>query len=128
MLGAAVAGQPEADDCLKVKVDEAYDAGWRFRAWQTTTLAEGAVYGTRALLLKGRPYRLLACADAAAANLDVLVYKTDGTVVARDTTRDREPVVEFTPAETGAYVVALYLREASTPDAPAAAALAIGAR
>lgn len=128
ILGSALAGQPEADDCLQVKVSEAYDAGWRFRTWQSATLDEGEIYGTRALLFAGRSYRILACADGAAKDLDLIVYQADGTVSMQDSTKNREPLVDFTPPSTGVYVVAMFHRAAAAPNAPAAAALAIGAR
>lgn len=127
ILAAAHAGLPEAEDCLQVKVREAYDAGWRFRMSHSDTLRSGGVYATRALMLAGRTYRVLACADAAAADLDVLVYDSQGTVVARDRTTDREPTLDFTPPVTGAYVVLMYHRLPAGTES-AAAALALGSR
>ena len=44
-------------------------------------------------------------------NLDVLLYDTDGNVLARDSTEDRQPSFTYTPKETSTYYVVLYVRE-----------------
>lgn len=126
LVGAAFAGPTEAEDCLQIKLREAYDAGWRFRATESASLADGQTHAIRATLFADTPYRVLACADRAATNLDVLVYRADGTVLTRDDTVSREPDAAFQVPETGAYYIVMYHRQASTPGSTATAAMALG--
>jgi hypothetical protein len=113
----ALAGTREAESCLRAKVWEGYSDGWGVRTLTSTDLATGKTRNYVVNLFKGNQYKIQTCGDDHVVNLDVLLYDQAGTVLARDTSTDRQPVVEFTPTETGSYYVVLYARELDKPEA-----------
>ncbi len=121
--GLAWAGTREAESCLRAKVWEGYADGWGVRTLTATELASGKTRNYVVNLFKGNQYKIQTCGDDHVTNLDVLLYDQAGTVLARDTTTDRQPVVEFTPTETGSYYVVLYARELAKPEAGVAMAV-----
>jgi hypothetical protein len=126
LLGSpALAGESEADACLRTKVWDGYADGWGIRTMTSTTLADGKTRNYLVTLYEGNAYRIQTCADDAVKNLDVLLYDTKGNVIARDSAVDREPVVEFKPEATGTYYIVLYNREAATPGSEAGVAMAV---
>ena len=120
---AALAGTGDAETCLRAKVWESYADGWGVRTLVSTDMAAGKNQNYVVNLFKGNQYRIATCGDKRMVNLDVLLYDMAGQVVARDTTTDREPVIEFTPPATGSYYVVLYAKQVD--DATAAAAMAV---
>lgn len=124
LLGAvALAGTREAESCLRAKVWEGYSDGWGVRTLTASELAQGKTRNYVVNLFKGNKYKIETCGDDNVTNLDVLLYDQAGTVLARDTTTDRQPVVEFTPTVTGSYYVVLYARELTKPEAGVAMAV-----
>lgn len=119
----SLAGTNDAETCLRAKVWESYSDGWGVRTLTSTDLESGKNRNYVVNLLKGNQYRIATCGDKAMVNLDVLLYDAAGTVVARDSTSDRQPMIEFTPPETGSYYVVLYAKEVEK--SPASAAMAV---
>lgn len=117
LLGALVltsgagASETEAETCLRTKVWDGYSDGWGIRTMTSADLEAGKTKNFLVTLYKGNEYRIATCGDQHVTNLDVLLYDTQGNVITRDTTTDREPVLEYTPQETGTYYIVVYLRE-----------------
>ena len=65
------------------------------------------------------------CGDEDVRNVDVLLYDTQGNVVKRDDTIDREPKLEFSPEETGTYYIVLYQRDIDVTKDEAGVAMAV---
>lgn len=60
-------------------------------------------------LTGGKKYRFLASGDADAKDVDLEVQDANGKVVAKDVKTDPDAVVEFTPQNTGRYLVRIRL-------------------
>ena len=123
LANAAYAGTNDAETCLRAKVWESYADGWGVRTLTSTDLESGKNENYVVNLFKGNQYRIATCGDKNMNNLDVLLYDAAGTIVARDSTSDRQPQIEFTPLETGSYYVVLYAKEVDK--SPASAAMAV---
>ncbi len=124
VVGAdSVAGTREAESCLRAKVWEGYADGWGVRTLTASEIATGKTRNYVVNLFKGNKYRIQTCGDDDVTNLDVLLYDGAGTVLARDTTSDRQPTLDFTPTVTGSYYVVLYARELKKPEAGVAMAV-----
>ena len=123
LAASSFAGTNDAETCLRTKVWESYSDGWGVRTLTSTELESGKNRNYVVNLFKGNQYRIATCGDKNMADLDVLLYDSAGTVVARDSTSDRQPVIEFTPTETGSYYVVLYAKVIEK--SPAAAAMAV---
>jgi len=119
----ALAGTREAESCLRAKVWEGYSDGWGVRTLTASEMATGKTRNYVVNLFKGNKYRIQTCGDDNVTNLDVLLYDQAGTVLARDTTSDRQPALDFTPTVTGSYYVVLFARELSKPEAGVAMAV-----
>lgn len=113
-LGAssAAAGEEPAE-CLKARIWDTYGDGWAIRSSADEELAFGKTKFLKVSMLKGRAYRVLACADEAATNLDLLIYDKDGQVLSRDDSTTAQPTLAFTPQHSGVYFVVLYVRDAT---------------
>jgi hypothetical protein len=123
LTAAALAGTNDAETCLRAKVWESYSEGWGVRTLTSTELDSGKTHNYLVNLFKGNQYRIATCGDKDVVNLDVFLYDQSGAVIARDSTSDRQPMVEFTPPQTGSYYVVLYAKEESK--SPASAAMAV---
>ena len=108
---SAAAKDSESETCLRNKVWDGYADGWGIRTMTTTEIQPGKTKNYLVTLYRGNEYRILTCGESTVANLDVLIYDAKGNLISRDTTTDREPVLSFTPKDTSAYYVVLYLRE-----------------
>jgi hypothetical protein len=60
-------------------------------------------------LTGGKKYRFIAAGDADARDVDLEVQDANGKVVAKDVRTDPEAIVEFTPQNTGRYLVRIRL-------------------
>ena len=105
------ADESEAEACLRTKVWDGYADGWGIRTMTNTTLETGKTRNYLVTLYQGNEYKIATCGESAVKNFDVLLYDTEGNVSVRDKTSDREPVIEYTPKETGTFYVVLYLRD-----------------
>jgi len=121
----ALAGEAEAETCLRTKVWEGYNDGWGIRTMTSSEIAEGKTRNYLVTLYKGNEYQIATCGDDNVKKLDVLLYDTDGNVVTRAKEVNREPKIEFTPNETGTYYIVLYLRETEGKKKDAGAAMAV---
>jgi hypothetical protein len=74
----------------------------------------------------GRRYAFLGGGDDGATDVDLAVVDAAGQTLARDQLSDAKPVVDFTPPQTGVYVVRLSLTKASRPSFCAMAVLRQG--
>ncbi len=122
---AALADESEASSCLRTKVWDGYGDGWAIRTMTSTELDAGKTRSYLVSLYADNEYRINTCADAGAANLDVLIYDTEGNIVVRDETTNREPMIDFTPKASGTYYVVVYLREAAEGAEKAGVAMAV---
>jgi len=121
----ASADETEASSCLRTKVWDGYGDGWAIRTMTSTELEAGKTRSYLVSLYADNEYRITTCADAGATNLDVLIYDTEGNIVVRDETTDREPAIDFKPSASGTYYVVLYLREAAEGADKAGVAMAV---
>lgn len=124
-LVAALAADSEAESCLKTKVWEAYSDGWSMRSLAPTDIAPGSMKVWKVTALASRTYRVLGCADARVKNLDLVVYNDKGVVVSRDSSIDRQPVVDLVPPKSGTYYVVAQARTVDGGDAPVDVAVAV---
>lgn len=121
----ALAGEDEANSCLRTKVWDGYADGWGIRTMTSTTLADGKTRSYLVTLYAGNEYQITTCADEAVKNLDVLLYDTQGNVVSRDDTEDREPKITIKPPATGTYYIVLYNRQAASAETSGGVAMAV---
>jgi hypothetical protein len=124
-LPSALAGESEAETCLRTKIWDGYADGWGIRTMTTTELEIGKTRNYLVTLYKGNDYQVATCGDKTVTNLDVLLYDADGNVITRDNSTNREPLITFSPKETGSYYVVLYLRGLQAENQKAEAAMAV---
>jgi len=103
----AACGDP-IDGCIRPKITDAYDAGWRLRTTVKHDLAPGEMQSVRLSTYLGSTYRLSACGDEGFSDLDLLLYDADGALIGRDGTRSREPVLDYTPAAAGTVTIGIF--------------------
>jgi hypothetical protein len=121
----ALAGESEAESCLKTKVWDGYAEGWGVRTMTSATVPDGKTKNYLVTLYEGNEYRIRTCADEAFRNLDVLLYDAKGSLVMRDATTDREPELSIKPPGTGTYYIVLYAQAMATPGTDGSAAMAV---
>lgn len=121
----ALAGESEAESCLKTKVWDGYAEGWGVRTMTSATVPDGKTKNYLVTLYEGNEYRIRTCADDAFKNLDVLLYDAKGSLVMRDATQDREPELTIKPPGTGTYYIVLYAQAMATPGTEGSAAMAV---
>lgn len=125
LLGTAAADEAQAEDCVNTKVMEGYVDGWGVRTVSKTTLEEGKTRNFRVTMYAGNEYRINSCGDDDVANLDILLYDTDGNLLMRDSSDDRQPSFAFKPDRTNTYYVVLYLRGVAESKSKGSVALAV---
>ena len=121
----ALAATKEAEECLRTKVWDGYAEGWGIRTMTSTALATGKTRNYLVTLYKGDEYRIETCGDEHVSNVDVLLYDTEGNVIERDKTEDREPSIQYSPEQTGSYYLVLYMRELDGKKDEAGVAMAV---
>jgi len=119
----AIADEKEANSCLQSKIWNGYGDGWAVRTATTTTLkkAEHRVY--LLTLYAGNEYKIQVCADDAAENIDLILHDSDGNEILRDESTDREPLLQYKPAETQTYYVAVHASSLKETDSGVALAV-----
>lgn len=125
LLTAALAADTAAESCLKAKVWDAYSDGWSMRSMAPTEIVPGSTKVWKVTALAHRTYRVVACADERVKNLDLVLYDASGQVVARDSTVDRQPMIQLNTDKAGTYYVVAQAREVEGGDAPADVAVAV---
>jgi Bacterial pre-peptidase C-terminal domain len=121
----ALAGEKDAETCLRTKVWDGYADGWGVRTMTTAALADGATKNYLVTLYQGNEYRIRTCGDEGVTDLDVLLYDSAGKVIARDESANREPEITFSPPSTGTYYVVLYHRQPKAPGTTGNVAMAV---
>lgn len=100
-------GVAAAEACVNVQAWSDYAEGWRVRKITADLLPEGERRNHAVTLLGGNAYRFYGCAQSSVSDLELVVYDAKGRAVARDSTGDRQPIVDFVPPESGMYHVVL---------------------
>ncbi len=111
----AHAGQDaDALACVKTKVWESYTDGWSLRTMRGSELSLNDRRTAMVSLYPGRSYRFMACGTEGVGDLDLLLYDVDGNVVRRDSTTDRQPMLEVTDL-SGTYYLVVHVRSLVAP-------------
>lgn len=77
---------------------------------EITSLQPGHDYRWQVNLQGGTQYRVLGACDNECSNVDIELIDNSGAVVASDKAPDDKPVVNFTPASSGQYIVRVILQ------------------
>lgn len=126
LIGTAWAGDElAAETCLRTKVWDGYADGWGVRTMTSTSLASGATRNYLVTLYKGNEYQIRTCGDDSVKNLDVYLYDLNGAVVKQDASKDREPMLDFKPEQTGTYYIVVHARELADAGKEAGVAMAV---
>jgi hypothetical protein len=80
---------------------------------EITSLQPGHDYRWQVNLQGGTQYRIVGACDNECSNVDIELIDANGGVVASDTAPDDKPVVNFTPASNGQYIVRVILQACS---------------
>lgn len=103
--------------CLEPKSWDAKADGWSERTRHYATLVpDHSDPGALVRVAQFRPYpnleyRFIGCGDEGFGNIDVVVYDSDNTIIARDTNHGRDPDVLLPEATTGLIAVRLFAAE-----------------
>ena len=114
-----------SESCIRTKVWDGYADGWGTRKTIVTDLDLGETRNYMVTLYKGNEYEFKTCADEGMVNLDLHLYDLDGNEVLRDSTQDRQPVLNFKPDKTATYYVILHATELISPETNSAVGLGI---
>lgn len=128
ILGAlstlVLADVKEAETCIRTKIWDGYASGWAVRTATRATLSEGDYRVYALTLFANTEYRFLACGDAKAGDVDLVLHDAAGNEVLRDQGDGPEPDMSFKPAATDTYYVAVYLAQSKDPAARVGVAMA----
>lgn len=80
---------------------------------EVTSLQPGRDHRWQVNLQAGRNYRIIGGCDNECSNLDIELIDSRGAVVASDMLPDDFPVVNFTPAQNGQYIVRIMMQACS---------------
>ena len=125
VASSALAGESDAEECLRTKVWDSYAEGWAIRTMSTTSLATGKTRNYLVTLYEGNQYRIGACGDDTVTDVAVLLYDTNGKLLKSSEGKVREPAVDYEPAATGSYYVVLYARALEEGAAEGGVAMAV---
>lgn len=104
----ARADEASADSCLRTKIWDGYNTGWAVRTATKTSLGQGDHRIYLVTLYSGNEYKVMACGDEAAGNVDIVVYDAVGNEVTRDQSQDKEPTVSYKATTTDTYYIAVH--------------------
>ena len=121
----AAADEKEADTCLRTKIWSQYDQGFAVRTATTTRLEDDKHRVYLVTLYQGNSYRLYACGDEDAKDVDLVLTDANGQELVRDKTDDREPTLEFTPPNTATYFVVVHAAQLHSGKDSAGVAMAV---
>jgi len=125
LISSALADENGAESCMKSKIWEGYNTGWAVRTMTTTTLAQGEHRVYLVTLYAGNEYRIAACGDNNAKNIDIVLYDALGNQVMADKTSDREPSFSYTPSTTDTFYIAVHDTQNNNATDKAAIATAV---
>ncbi len=80
---------------------------------EVTSLQPGRDHRWQVNLEGGRSYRIIGGCDNECSNLDIELIDSRGAVVASDVLPDDFPLVNFTPAQSGQYIVRIMMQACS---------------
>lgn len=82
-------GEPDldmAESCARTRVWDARTDGWAMRSLQTQAVAPGETWTQPITVYEGVEYRIFACAEDHARDIELLLYTAEGKVAQRDET------------------------------------------
>lgn len=123
--GVALAGEEEAQTCLRNLIWEGYKEGWSVRTASSTTLGLEEFRVFAVTLYAGSQYHLLACGDAAATQVGLALYDADGAVLAQAPPAGVQPVLDYVPTATATYYVSVRADAVAQPGARAGVGMAV---
>lgn len=106
--GLAHADPTDSESCLRTKIWQGYDEGWAVRTVANANVADAGHRVYMVTLYQGNTYKILACGDKFASNVDLVLYDKTGTAVQRDQSPDREPAISFSPTATDTFYIAVF--------------------
>jgi type 1 fimbria pilin len=125
LVASAVADEQAAETCLRTKIWDGYNSGWAVRTATKTTLGQGEHRIYLVTLYSGNDYKIMACGDNSAANVDIVLYDALGNEVTKDGSNDREPLVNYKPTSTDTFYIAVHASKTSEATAKAGIATAV---
>lgn len=124
-VSPARADEEAAETCLRQKIWAGYSDGWAVRSATKTTLGQGEHRVYMVTLYAGNEYKISACGDTMAANIDLVLYDSKGAQVIVDPSFDREPVIAYTPTATDTFYIAVHATQLNKADSKAGVATAL---
>jgi len=121
----ALAGEAEAESCLRTKVWDGYSDGWAIRTMTTATMDFGATRNYLVTFYPNKEYQIQLCGDDASKDLDVIIYDLDGKVVKRDESSDKQPVLSFQSAKITTYYLVVHAKQLTPSSTSTGVAMAI---
>lgn len=94
---------------------------------EITSLQPGSDHRWQVNLAGGAAYRIIGACDNECSNLDIELIDSHGGVVASDTLPDDVPVVNFTPAANGTFIVRIMMQSCTVAPCYAGARMLSGA-
>lgn len=125
MIVSALADENAAESCLRTKIWDGYNTGWAVRTATTTSLGQGEHRIYLVTLYAGTEYKVMACGDDLAGNVDLVLYDALGNEVMRDQTADREPILSYKPTATDTFYVAVHATKVNDASKKAGIATAV---
>jgi len=125
VLSPALADEEAAETCLRTKIWDGYNTGWAVRTATNTTLAEMEHRVYLVTLYAGNEYKVMACGDPNAANVDIVLYDAKGASVAHDSSNDREPQFTYKPTVTDTFYIAVHAMKLNDKNTPAGVSTAV---
>lgn len=108
LIPLAFADGKDSEECLRTKIWEGYSQGWAVRTVANASVADRGHKVYMVTLYKGNEYKILACGDRNAANVDLVLYDKSGAAVQRESTDNREPQLTFSPSATDTFYIAVF--------------------
>ena len=128
LTAPASAGKTEAETCIEQKVWSEYKDGWQVRTAITSELNEGGYQVYLMTLYYGAEYRFQVCGDDGTKDVDIVLQKSDGSELLRDSTDDQETAIGFKPMKTDSYYVTVYAAKLKKASEKGAVSMAVAFR
>jgi hypothetical protein len=128
MTAPANAGKTDAETCIEQKVWDEYKDGWQVRTALTSELSEGGYQVYLMTLYYGAEYRFQVCGDQGTTDVDIVLQKSDGAELLRDSTDDQQTAIGFKPMKTDSYYVTVYAAKLKKAAEKGAVSMAVAFR
>ena len=89
-----------ARDCLQSRIDALYSDGWSLRNQSANHLADGELHSYPVTFMAGNEYKVLACTDEHASDLELMLVERTGEIVEKETAQSREASLTMIAKET----------------------------